>query len=127
MLRTRLHISLPILLVLAACSSTPGKMDEKQLASLRADAAAITPGTSRDKALGALKGARTDRLSSTLIEGVAIEEWKVEAFHEGGAGRDLFVTFLYFADGVLVDESDRRIDYRANDALLTRWTAAAKR
>ncbi|MFO0827813.1 MAG: hypothetical protein U0572_06640 [Phycisphaerales bacterium] len=108
--------------MLVACAATPGKVSEKELAVIRQDAMQIPPGTPRDATLDKLKPCNTVRLGAGTYGGVAVEEWKAEAFYEHKDGRDLFVRFLYFANGKLADVSDQRIDFRNNPALVKQWS-----
>ena len=109
---------------LGGCASAPaGSMSKGELATVRSSQTKVRVGESKD---GALKSygdkANKVRMSSASLEGAAIEEWKIEAFNDDGdRGRDLFVTFLYFRNDVLVDMSDTRLDFRNNPALTARW------
>ncbi len=128
MLRVSLLLSVITLVApLCGCSSTPGKMSESGLRRVRTSAVELTPGTTYDDAIGRFEGANMVRLGSTRVDGSTVEEWKVEAFHETGSGRDLFVTFLYFIDDTLVDQSDRRLDFRTDETLVRRWQGAVAR
>lgn len=111
---------------LCGCSSTPGKMSESDLQRVRTNAAQLAPGTTHDAAEAGLKGANFVQLGSARVDGSTVEEWKAEAFHESGSGRDLFVSFLYFLDDVLVDQSDRRLDFRTDETLLRRWRSSGE-
>lgn len=116
-------LPLVALLIVAACSSPPaGAVDKEQLAAIRGTAAKVAVGAPRDQVLAQYKGANQVRLGSAEIEGATIEEWKVEAFNDQGTGRDLFVQFMYFANGRLVDASDARIAFRENPTIVKAWT-----
>lgn len=112
-----------ILAVVAGCSGPKGSMNEKQLAGVRSAAGEVTPGIARDELIRAVAPAHAISLGSSVVDGVEVEEWKIEAFHDSGKGRDLFVRFYYFVNGTLVDASDRRIDYRQNRELVRSWAA----
>lgn len=110
---------------LPACSSPPkaGEVSTKQLATLRQTHRDVKAGASMKQALASYPGANEVRLGTSSVDGVTIEEWKVEAFNDSKSGRDLFVSFLYFAGEKLVDVSDTRIDYRGNPELVKRWAS----
>lgn len=110
------------------CSAPqPAAVSDQQLAAVRSAQTKLAVGTPIKESLAAFPAGNKVRLSAATMDGIAIEEWKVEAFHDGGSkeGRDLFVQFLYFADGTLVDMSDERIDFRARPELAERWRPAA--
>jgi hypothetical protein len=110
-------------IVLAGCASDPGKVSEGDLDKVRDSSQNVQIGMSKDDALDAYPKANKVRLATSSVDGVAIEEWKIEAYHDDdwNKSRDLFVSFLYFANGTLVDISDTRIDYREDTDLVKRW------
>lgn len=112
---------------IAGCASPPGAMSEQRLAGVREAAGEVRPGLTRDEVLRELKPAHAVSLGASTVDGVAVEEWKIEAFHDSGKGRDLFVRFYYFIDGTLVDASDRRIDFRENRELVRSWAGETAR
>ena len=81
----------------------------------------IPPGTPRDATLERLKPCNAVRLGGGSYFGVAVEEWKAEAYYESGDKRDLYVAFLYFANGKLADTSGQRIDFRNSPAIVQAW------
>ena len=110
-------------LALAGCGSSPkGAVSKDQLADIRKTAHAVQPGMMRPEVMARYKTANLVRLSSTRIEDATIEEWKAEAYNDSKNGRDLSVQFLYFRNDVLVDASDARLDFRADHALVDRWS-----
>ena len=127
---TTLGIGLSIIALVATlsgCSTTPGKVSESELRQVRSNAAELAPGTTHEAAVRRLDRANLVRLGSTRLDESTVEEWKAEAFHETGSGRDLFVTFLYFLDDQLVDQSDRRLDFRTDETLVRRWRGEVAR
>lgn len=112
---------------LAACSSAPkGSVSKKELRDIKASAQTVAPGQPKADVLAKYEGANLVRLSSTQVDGAAIEEWKSEAFTDSDHGRDLSVQFLYFRNDILVDTSDTRLDYRGDSELMKRWAAGAE-
>ena len=111
-----------------ACESDPAKVDKGNLSKIRESSSELTVGMAKDEALAVYKKGNTVRLSTSTVNAVAIEEWKAEAYHDDdwSKNRDLFVQFLYFADGRLVDISDTRIAYRDNPDLVSRWAGGDK-
>lgn len=114
-------IPLVATLVFGCATKPEGAVSEDELVSVRQTHAQIALGATKEATLGAFKVGNKVKLSAALLGGVNVEEWKVEAFHDEKSGRDLFVTFLYFCDGLLADQSDNRIDFRDNAELVTRW------
>ena len=113
--------------LLAGCSSSPpAQVSKDELASVRQSHAGLVPGMPKGKALDSFKAGNKVKLGSAMIGGASIEEWKVEAFHDHDSRKDLFVTFLYFRNDVLVDSSDSRINFRENSELLERWQGSAR-
>ncbi len=113
------------LLALSACSSPPpAEVSKSELAEVRSGYAKLHPGMPRDQALAAFPKGNKVKLGSASIEGVSIEEWKVEAFYDDDKRKDLFVTFLYFLDGKLVDSSDSRIEFREHPEIVSKWKGA---
>ncbi len=111
-------------LALGACSSSPpAEVSKSELAEVRAGYGKIQTGMSRDQALGAFPYGNKVKLGATSAGGSSIEEWKVEAYNDEKDRKDLFVTFLYFLDGKLVDSSDSRIMFRENPEIITQWKA----
>jgi hypothetical protein len=107
---------------LAGCSSpAPGQVSKEDLAAVRTGYAKLHTGMSRDEALNSFPKANKVKLGSASMGGATIEEWKVEAFYDDDKRKDLFVTFLYFLDGKLVDQSDTRIAFRDQPDLVDRW------
>lgn len=108
---------------LAGCASTPaGSMSQKELAGVRTALDGVAAGQPRDRVLESLKPSNVVKLGTASVEGVAVEEWKVEAFHdEKDQGRDLVVRFLYFVDGKLADISDVRVPFREKPELVRSW------
>ena len=110
------------------CASKPaGLVSESELKQSRDSYSKLPIGTPRDEALAKLGAGNRVKLGSAAIDSAMIEEWKYEAFVDRDKGRELFVTFLYFCDGKLVDTSDTRIDFRNNAELVTRWRGVAHR
>jgi hypothetical protein len=115
---------LTAVVLLSACSSSPpGEVSKSELAETRAGYAKLHTGMTRDAALATFPKANKVKLGSANVGGATIEEWKVEAFYDDKDRKDLFVTFLYFLDGKLVDSSDTRIAFRENPELVDRWKA----
>jgi len=100
-------------------------MKKEDLVRVRSSVGSLTPGESRDAVLKAVKPANAVPLGTSVVDGITVEEWKIEAFHDSDKGRDLFVRFCYFIDGRLVDASDRRLDFRSNPDLVRSWAGAA--
>jgi hypothetical protein len=120
-------VALLAVALVSGCSSQPAAMvSEKQLTAIRAGHAANTIGAPKQKVLDNYKNANKVKLGMSQIEGVSVEEWKVEAFHDTKKKRDLFVTFLYFCDDRFVDSSDTRLDFRNNTDLAKRWMTPVK-
>jgi hypothetical protein len=110
-------------LLIAGCSSDKAKMSEGDVKAMRSSYESLSIGMSKDEALGTFKKGNKVKMSSSSIAGKAIEEWKVEGYHDDdwNKTRDMFITFLYFADGRLVDVSDRRLSIRENPELVQSW------
>lgn len=129
MSRFAASLTLVASLFAAACSSppAPGAVTSEQLQAVRGAQQKVSVGVPRDAALAAFPAGNKIRLSSAQIGGVEIEEWKVEAFYDDNSkkSRDLFVSFLYFADGKLVDMSDSRIDFRSRPEIVKSWSGSA--
>jgi hypothetical protein len=112
----------------AGCSSKPAaEVSKSDLAAVRQTHAAIKVGEPKQKVLDSFKAGNKVKLGSSVLDGAAIEEWKVEAFRDEDKRKDLFVTFLYFCDDRFVDSSDTRIDFRNNIAIVDRWKASTSR
>ncbi len=110
---------------IGGCSSPPpAQVSQSQLAATRATHQALKLGTPTRDVLSAFKYGNTVKLGAASLDGLDIEEWKTEAFRDRDRGKDLFVAFLYFGNGRLVDSSDTRIDFRSNEALVQRWKAS---
>ena len=114
---------LSAVLMLAGCKGDPGKVSKADLKKIRGAAENVSIGMSKDDALAAYPKGNKVRLSTSSVEGVTIEEWKVEAYHDDDwkKSRDLYVTFRYFAGDKLVDISDTRHDYREDPELVSQW------
>jgi hypothetical protein len=110
-------------LFFAGCSSDKAKVSEGDVKSMRSSYDQLSIGMSKDEALGTFKKGNKIKLSSSSIAGKSVEEWKVEGYHDDdwNKSRDMFITFLYFADGRLVDVSDRRLNIRDNPELVESW------
>lgn len=123
----RLSLTLVAAATLATgCASKPAaEVTPKELAAVRQAHGSIGAGASRTQVLEAFKPANQVKLGTSVLDGAAIEEWKIEAFVDQKKGKDLFVTFLYFLDDRFVDSSDTRIDFRNNPVLVERWKGAA--
>lgn len=122
-----LLISLLACASIGGCSSRPAAaVSVKELAAIRANHASNTVGTSKQQVLDSYGDANKIKLGMSQIEGVDIEEWKIEAFRDSKDNRDLFITFLYFCDNKFVDSSDARIDFRNNAEMVKRWGALNK-
>jgi hypothetical protein len=114
--------------LVAGCSSKPAaEVSRSELAAVRQSHAAMKVGDSKAKVLESFHAGNKVKLGSSVLDGAAIEEWKVEAFHDESKRKDLFVTFLYFSDDRFVDSSDTRIDFRNNPTLVDRWKSAGSR
>lgn len=114
-----------IALSLGACSSPPpAEVSKSDLAAVRASYAKLSTGMTRDQALNSFPKGNKVKLGSASVGGATIEEWKVEAYHDDDDRKDLFVTFLYFLDGKLVDSSDTRIAFREQADIVDRWKGA---
>jgi hypothetical protein len=110
---------------LAGCSSPPpAQVSQSQLTAARTTHQNLKLGTPTRDVLKAFKYGNTVKLGAASLDGLDIEEWKTEAFRDRDGGKDLFVAFLYFANGKLVDSSDTRINFRENEALVQRWKAS---
>ena len=84
----------------------------------------LAPGATPDEVRKAVQPANVVPSGSSAVDGVTVEEWKIEAFNDSDKGRDLFVRFYHFVDGRLVDTSDRRIDFRGDPEVIKGWTTA---
>lgn len=114
-----------VLALAGGCSSSPpAEVSESELREVRSGYAKIHTGMTRDAALAAFPHGNKVKLGSTSVGGTSVEEWKVEAFHDVDDRKDLFITFLYFMDGKLVDSSDTRIMFREHPELVDRWKSA---
>ncbi len=124
----RSTLILALVAALAGCSSKPpAEVSKNELATIRKAHDAATIGTPKQQVLDSYKSGNVVKLGSSAFEGSTVEEWKAEAFHDESKRKDLFITFLYFVDDKFVDSSDTRIDFRANEALLTRWKQSMTR
>ena len=113
------------LLSLGACSSAPpAEVSKDELGAVRSGYSKLHTGMTRDQALAAFPKGNKVKLGSSSIGGATVEEWKVEAYYDDDKRKDLFVTFLYFLDGKLVDSSDTRIAFRENPEIVDKWKAA---
>lgn len=123
MTRSACSIVAVAVLFAAGCSSKPaGSMSSSDLDRVRIAADGVATGTPKAEVLKSVQPANTVKLGSAEIEGVSVEEWKVEAFHDKNkSGRDLFVRFFYFADSKLVDVSDTRVPFREKPELVKAW------
>jgi PBP1b-binding outer membrane lipoprotein LpoB len=112
--------------LLSGCGEA-SKVSSGDLNQVRSTTEDLQIGMSQDDVEKVLKKGSFKRLSTSSMNGVAIEEYKIEAYHDDdwNKRRDLFVRFLYFADGTLVEISDRRLDYRENPAISQRWMPAS--
>lgn len=111
--------------LIGGCSSKPAaEVSKGDLAAVRQTHAALKVGDPKQKTLDSFKSGNKVKLGSSVLDGAAIEEWKVEAFRDQKQGKDLFVTFLYFCNDRFVDSSDARIDFRNNLELVNRWKAS---
>jgi hypothetical protein len=108
---------------LCGCKSDPAKVSEGDLTKVRASFDQLAVGMTKDEALGTFKKGSKVRLSSSVVAGANVEEYKIEAYHDDdwNKRRDLFVAFLYFLDGTLVEISDTRENYAEEPATVERW------
>jgi hypothetical protein len=109
--------------MVVACASNSAKMSEGDLKKVEAAATNVHVGMGKQEALDTYPRGNKVRLSSSSFGGVAVEEWKIEAYADDdwNKSRDLFVSFLYFAGDKLVDMSDTRLPYRESPDLVNRW------
>lgn len=113
--------------LLIGCSSRPdASVSANELTRIRSAHDTMATGTPKDIALKSFKDATTTKLSSATIDGMAIEEWKAEAVHTSGDKMDLFISFMYFANNRLAEQSPTRLDYRGDAAIVERWRTPAK-
>jgi hypothetical protein len=128
-MKTILRIVLVIVAAaaVAACASDPADVSGGDLKKIRAGASNVHVGMTKQAALDAYPKGNKVRLSSSSFEGTAVEEWKIEAYADDdwNKSRDLFITFLYFADDKLVDMSDSRLPYRESPELVNRWVGGS--
>jgi len=117
-------LALSLALPLLGCESDPGKVSQDDLKRAREATSKISPGMTKEEVMKTAKYGAQHRLSAATVDGVQIEEYKLEAYHDDdwNKTRDLNVAFLYFVDDVLVDLSDKRLSYRDDAALISRWT-----
>ncbi|MEO1130167.1 MAG: hypothetical protein AAFX05_10750 [Planctomycetota bacterium] len=115
-----------VAMLVSGCGES-SKVSSGDLNKVRSTTESLQIGMSQDDVEKALQKGSFKRLSTSSMNGVAIEEFKIEAYHDDdwNKRRDLFVRFLYFADGTLVEISDRRLDYRENPAISQRWMPAS--
>ena len=111
-------------LVMGSCASDPAKVSKSDLTHVRRAADKLTIGMSKDDVLQSIGDASTKRLTTSRVGGISIEEYTVEAYYDDdwNKSRDLYKSFLYFADGTLVEIADRRIDYGGNPEIVKQWT-----
>ena len=123
LIRTTGSLLLAVACVLG-CESDPAKVSKDQVADIRTDSQSLRIGMTKKEALGTFDRGNKVMLGTTAIGDASVEEWKVEAYHDDdwAKQRDLFVTFLYFVNGRLVDVSDKRLAPRDNPDLVDRWT-----
>ena len=115
-------------LLLGGCAAkSPASVSRSELASIRKSYSSINVGDSKAKVLESFKAGNSVKLGSASIGGAAIEEWKVEAFHDEDKRKDMFVTFLYFCNDRFVESSDVRIDFRTNPSVVDRWKPAGSK
>ena len=115
-------------LVLAGCrSGNKAKVSETELSAVRAAQTQLTVGASKQTTLAAFKYGKKTKLGSSKVDGVAIEEWNVEAFHDNdwAKRREMTLVYLYFLNDKLVESSDKRLNYRGTPALVEQWRSTA--
>lgn len=122
------RIALGIVIAAAAitgCASDKAKVSRSDLQRIEASGQKLRVGMSRDEALGTFEKGNKISLSQSMMQGVSIEEWKIEAYHDDDWNkvRDQYIKFLYFANGKLVDVSNTRIDYRENPVVVDNWVS----
>lgn len=126
MLRTGLIGLLVASSVVVGCSSKPAaEVSQSELAAVRQSNATVKVGDPKKKVLDSFQSGNKVKLGTSMAEGVSIEEWKIEAYHDEHERKDLFVTFMYFCDDRFVDSSDTRIDFRGNPTLVHQWRGKA--
>jgi len=110
-------------ILLGGCQSDPAKVSKNDVAKVEDATDSLAMGTSKSDVMSTLKYGDKKQLSSTTIEGIAVEEWQVAAVHDDDFAhtRTQYIRFLYFADGKLVQVSDRRIDFASNPDLVSSW------
>lgn len=109
--------------VLAGCSSDPAKVSKDDVARVEAAADDLKMGSSKSEVMSQLEYGQKKQLSSSTVAGVAVEEWRLDAVHDDdwSKKRTQYVRFLYFANGKLVQVSDKRIDYQTNPEVVKSW------
>ncbi|MCC6427584.1 MAG: hypothetical protein IT435_12280 [Phycisphaerales bacterium] len=122
MVRQWVVIAASACIVVGGCASKPvAEVSEKEMTGIRQSYGNMQPGAAKDDVLKSFKAGNKVKLGSASMSGADIEEWKVEAFHDMDKRKDMFVTFLYFCNGKLVDSSDSRIKFRDEPGLIDRW------
>lgn len=119
---------LAAVLGMSGCGSAPkAEVSRSELEKIRTWNQSITIGDPKAKVLKGYAAGNAVKLGSSALDGTTIEEWKAEAYHDESKRKDLFVTFLYFADEKFVDSSDTRIDFRDKPELVDRWRKSLKK
>jgi hypothetical protein len=117
-----------LILSMSGCGSAPkAEVSRSELEKIRTWNQSITIGDPKAKVLKGYAAGNTVKLGSSAMDELAVEEWKAEAYHDESKRKDLFVTFLYFADESFVDSSDTRIDFRSKPELVERWRKSLKK
>lgn len=113
--------------LLGGCASKPvAEVSKNEMETVRKAHASATAGQPKQQVLARFDAGNKVKLGSSMVGDVAVEEWKVEAFHDENHRKDLFVRFLYFCDDRFVDSSDNRIDFRANPKLVEQWMSSTQ-
>lgn len=115
--------------MLIACGGSPGKVSKRDLQDVRAAYNQVALGMTESEVASLLRKGSYERLSSGTVDGMAVEEYKLEAYYDDdwNKTRDLQIAFFYFADDRLVSISDSRIQYRAKPEIVAQWRKGVMR
>lgn len=115
---------------LVACAEGPAKakVSKEDVQSTRSTFQSLSLGAPKDEVLASFKHGYELRMSASSVKGVPVEEWKIEAYNDDNwnKSRELFVGFMYFANGKLVETSSSRVDYRSNASIVENWTGGTE-
>ncbi len=123
MLWIRWTVVLVLAVALIGCGGSPSKVSKGDLEQVRSSYDSLKVGMTHEQVEQTMRKGNLIRMGSSSMSGAAIEEYKLEAYHDDdwNKQRDLFVRFLYFAEGELVDMSSTRIDYREQPEVVRGW------